>query len=147
MMVGYGLLAMGIFLLDRVTKWMALVYLQGEYRINNLISFDLVMNRGISWSMFHSTSQAVFILLSCMITAIIVFLAHYTLMRWHQGELIIGEVLTLAGAISNLIDRVWYGGVIDFIQLSVGSWNFPVFNGADIFIVTGIGIMVLCQYE
>ncbi len=41
------------------------------------------------------------------------------MLRWYHGYTIIGEVLTLSGAISNFLDRVVYGGVVDFIEISI----------------------------
>ncbi|ADN74993.1 signal peptidase II [Ferrimonas balearica DSM 9799] len=51
--------------------------------------------------------------------------------------------LILGGAIGNLIDRVLYGYVIDFIDFYVGNWHWPAFNIADSAICVGAGLMIL----
>ena len=51
--------------------------------------------------------------------------------------------LILAGAVGNLIDRVWLGQVIDFIQVYYDRWYFPVFNLADIAINIGAALLVV----
>jgi signal peptidase II len=144
---GYALSGLLIFSLDRITKWLALSYLEDAYHITDLLSFDLVMNRGISWSLFHSAGNTMFIILTAMIACIIAGLLVHTIVRWHKGYMVVGEVMTLVGGLSNLVDRIVYGGVIDFIVFSFGSWSFPVFNLADCSIVIGIGIMFLSLYK
>ncbi len=146
-LAGYVLLAVMIFLLDRVTKWLVLLNLEDTYHVTSFLSFDLVMNRGISWSLFHSTSVLIFMVLTAFIACIIVGLTVYTIRRWYQGHMIFGEVLTLSGALSNFIDRIIYGGVIDFIVVSVGGWTWPIFNVADCSIVLGILLMGLMMYR
>jgi signal peptidase II len=51
--------------------------------------------------------------------------------------------LILAGAVGNLIDRIWLGQVIDFIQLYYDRWYWPVFNIADIAIPIGAALLVV----
>ena len=61
-------------------------------------------------------------------------------------KLIIGEICIFAGAISNVVDRYVYGGVVDFIALSYGDWHFAVFNVADMFIFCGVALMLILEY-
>lgn len=56
----------------------------------------------------------------------------------YRENVIIGETLVLAGALSNFFDRLHYGGIVDFIQISLLNRSFPVFNLADCFIVCGV---------
>src|SRR5438552_17637864 len=103
------------FQIDRVTKQLALLYATQRYEINHFLSFDLVFNRGVTAGMFHSDSNIFFGLLTILICIIIAILAYWTWRRFMLGKNIIGELLVLSGAISNIIDRAVYGGVIDFI--------------------------------
>ncbi|MCL4229453.1 signal peptidase II [Candidatus Dependentiae bacterium] len=146
-LLGYLGLTVAVIVLDRVSKELALRYLTDSYVVNSYLSFDLVMNRGISWSLFHSAESVGFVTLSLVIMIIISALMMHTLRKWYAGEWIIGEILTLAGALSNVFDRALYGGVIDFIVLSVGDWTWPVFNIADCSIVLGIAIMFVTLYR
>src|SRR5579863_239204 len=136
----FGLAAV-IFIVDRVTKMMALAYCAEDVcRINSFLSFELVFNRGISWGILHSASDLVFVLVSliiAMVTALLCWSAYY---NYVCGVPIVAEMLIIAGSIFNLIDRVIYGGVIDFIVLSYGNVSWPVFNIADAAIVLGVGM-------
>jgi signal peptidase II len=51
--------------------------------------------------------------------------------------------LIVGGALGNLIDRVRFGAVIDFLDFHVGGWHWPAFNIADICIATGVGLYLL----
>lgn len=146
-LLGYFGLTVAVVGLDRISKAVALRYLTDSYVVSPYISFDLVMNRGISWSLFHSAGTVGFVALSMIIMIIIGALMVHTIRKWYAGEWIIGEILTLAGALSNVFDRALYGGVIDFIVLSVGDWTWPVFNIADCSIVLGIAIMFVTLYR
>ena len=55
----------------------------------------------------------------------------------------IGLALVLGGAIGNLIDRVRYGHVVDFLDFYWQSWHFPAFNVADSAITIGVAILIL----
>ncbi len=70
------------------------------------------------------------------------FFIHYSLQPWRTNKQIIGETLVLIGAISNLADRFFYKGVIDFISISAYGWSWPAFNMADVYIVIGIFLIV-----
>jgi signal peptidase II len=51
--------------------------------------------------------------------------------------------LIIGGAFGNLIDRIRFGAVIDFLDLHVGGWHWPAFNVADMFIVIGVGLYII----
>jgi signal peptidase II len=146
-MYGYLLLGAFICIIDRISKIVALRCCADVVQtITSFLSCQVFFNRGIAWSFLHSESDSVFIGISVVIaciTALVVWHAYYQYMR---GRLIIGEVCVIAGSFSNLIDRVVYCGVIDFIVFSYKNFSWPVFNIADAAIVVGVGIMVF-QYE
>lgn len=125
---------------DRITKFFALRML-APIEINPFISLDFMLNRGISWGMFHESGDTVFNVVSCVVIIITAILAGIAYYRYNQGKLILGELLVLCGAISNLVDRAVYSGVIDFVVVHYNEWSFPVFNVADVYIVVGISIM------
>ena len=130
-----------IIALDQFTKWLALVYAQKDIVLLPFLSFRVVFNRGISWGLLHTDKKAQFIMVTALIISIIGLLAWITVKRWKRGKTIVGEVLVLAGAISNLLDRFFFHGVIDFISLSYNGWSWPYFNIADISIVVGVILM------
>lgn len=128
----YGLLFFSIIFIDRITKYAMRVAHQ-RYNIHDFITLTLQYNRGISWGMFDSESTTVFWVITSLIALFIGFFFVYTTLRFFNKRIIVGELMVCAGALSNFIDRIWYGGVADFILISNNSWSFPVFNIADIF--------------
>ena len=71
--------------------------------------------------------------------AITVWLAK---LQKHETLLAVALALVLGGAIGNLIDRLAYGYVIDFLDVYVGNWHWPAFNIADSAITVGVGLML-----
>lgn len=128
--------------MDRITKQSALTYAVQPQVVNDYVSFELMFNRGVSWSMFHSDTTLTFGLVTVAVMGITVSLTYYAYRRMYAGHTIIGELLILAGASSNIIDRCIYHGVIDFVALTCGSWTFPVFNIADVSIIIGVILML-----
>ena len=51
--------------------------------------------------------------------------------------------MIIGGALGNFIDRIIYGYVIDFIDINLFGWNYPVFNIADMMIVIGVFLLVI----
>lgn len=139
----YSLLFAFIIIADRITKYFVLMYITDRYEVNQFLSFDLTLNRGIAWGIFYSQDNYIFAVVSIVIALITVGLAIYTYFRWRNQQCILGEICVIAGSCSNLIDRILYGGVIDFILLEVANWSWPVFNVADACIVVGVGVMLL----
>lgn len=144
-LIFYGSLFTLIFSLDRLTKHLV-IYQMPRFVVNKFLSIDLMLNRGISWGMFHSQHDVMFASLNIVIAAIIVLLIGYMVLEYRSGRPILGETMVLAGAISNFCDRIWYQGVVDFIAISWMDFTFPVFNVADIFIVCGVGLILLGHY-
>ncbi len=143
----YAFLFFGIVLLDRLSKWYAMQQWQVPLHINQFLTFELAYNRGISWGMFHNSSDFVFAIVSITIGVVTLLVAGTAWIRFMNGQSIIGELLVVAGSTSNLIDRVLYGGVVDFILLSYGELSWPVFNFADMAIVLGVGVMMWEHYK
>lgn len=144
--IQYAVWFLALVLLDRITKHMALGMLSA-YVLTPFLEFQLVFNRGISWGMFHSEHHGFFVGLTLCIVGIIAVLARHTYKRYVAGRSIYAELTVLAGALSNVIDRVVYQGVIDFVHLHIGDWSWPIFNIADTAIVFGICWMIKEQYQ
>ena len=104
--------------------------------------FDLVMawNKGVSFSMFTSESTYVaYILIGVALTLSLVFF--YWLMTTNSKMTAFPLVLIVAGALSNVWDRVRFGAVADFLYFHVGSYGWPAFNLADSCIVAGVALL------
>jgi signal peptidase II len=138
----YLLLFSGVVTIDRITKNWALEHCIEPYTVNDFLSFELIFNRGISWGLFNSSNDWVFLLVSMLIIGILLGLTLYTFVRWNNTHWVIGEVLVIAGAFSNMVDRFLYRGVVDFILLSAKGYYWPYFNIADACIVVGVSFMI-----
>ena len=137
----YVLLLVVPFIIDRITKLLALAYLHQPIMLMPGITLTLVKNRGISWGLLCSNNSFLFIMTTiaiCIITALLLTITYKT---WLESKAIIGNLLVISGAVANIIDRMWYAGVIDFIELSYKEYAFPVFNVADCAIVVGAAFM------
>lgn len=145
----YGFLFLICLCADRLTKWWAVTCLDGStVNLTSNISFSLAWNPGISWGMLQFSNPLYFWLLTSVIALVIVIFGIYTFNQYRLGASIFFESVILSGAISNVIDRFWYGSVVDFIELHVHDWYWPSFNIADACIVGGVlGIIIKMGYD
>lgn len=141
----YGFLALAIFVLDRMTKAWALIACTIPQIVNDYLVCDLTMNRGISWGFFQVYSTLSTLFLITLLLAIILFFVRYAYKKYCAGHAVVGEVMVVSGALSNVVDRFYYNGVIDFILVHYHEWIWPTFNVADIAIVVGVGIMLVLR--
>jgi len=87
--------------------------------------------------MFKHIGSSFFIAASVIAIIFVIYL----LIRGKEDHL--GLSLILGGAIGNLIDRILYGSVVDFIDLSIGKYHWPAFNVADSALSIGVTIILL----
>ncbi|MCK5632640.1 signal peptidase II [bacterium] len=143
----YFLVMMFIYSIDRFTKGVMFGAGNREIRISSFLSLKTHLNRGVSWGMFHSEGTIPFILVTLLTIAIIIPLVLHAVKQRRLGRSVWGETLALIGALSNLVDRFMYGGVVDFISFSYAGWSFPIFNIADVCIVFGVLLIFLGLYK
>ena len=132
-----------VIVLDRITKIWALCHLHEPVTVNKFLSFELVLNRGISGGFLHFESTLGFVIVSTLITTILMTIAIWTWRMYKRQENITGQCLILAGGFSNILDRIIYGGVVDFISISFNGWHWALFNIADIAINIGVVILII----
>jgi len=130
------------FAADRVSKYLVLHYLVAPYEIAPFFFLDFCINRGISWGLLHSENSLFFHFITVLVGAVIVGLVWHTIHRIRECKVVFGEFLVLSGALSNMIDRYYYQGVVDFILITWRGWMFPTFNIADVAIVIGVVVMM-----
>jgi signal peptidase II len=141
-----------IVVADRVTKILIVQGLDvGDWQpVFPGFSLTHVHNRGIAFSLFAEGGWQSRIVLHGVILIAVVLIA-WMLFRHGQQRLIAGLAfgLILGGAVGNLIDRVLYGWVIDFVHLWIRigdrTWSFPDFNVGDSAITVGAGLLILSE--
>ena len=106
--------------------------------------FDLVMawNRGVSYSLLTSDTDAGRWLLILATLGASVALAVW-LWRSRTAPTCVALGLLIGGALGNLVDRVSYGAVVDFVSLHAGGFHWYVFNGADCAITGGVVLLLV----
>ena len=143
----YGLLFLSTLLLDRLTKTLMVHRCYDGVDVFEFLSFDILYNRGISWGMLSGSADEVVTGVTVVIALVLGLLAWYTRQQHLQGKMVYAETLVLSGGLGNLLDRFAYRGVVDFINVSCGQWQFPAFNVADICVVTGVGLMLYKMFK
>lgn len=135
----------GLFTIDRLIKVFLLNFLQenqlNSFRLNNFFEVTLVWNKGVSYGLFPQQSyvgQLIIIFFSLIICVWIAKFITNSDIRYRSITLI----LILAGASSNMIDRLIYGAVADFFHFEIATYSWYVFNIADIYIVSGLLILI-----
>ncbi len=138
--VAYGL-ALLVFLIDQLAKhWIIhVVGLQARASVPVLPVFSLtwVENRGVSMGMLTADTEVGRWLLVGLTGIIATVVAGWIRRERHLPETV-ALGLVLGGALGNIVDRIRFGYVVDFIHLHVGPWSFYVFNVADAAITLGV---------
>jgi signal peptidase II len=136
-----------IFVTDQAIKWVVTVPLQLQDRgkIELLPFFDLswTENRGVSMGFLHADTDLMRWLLVGLTGAIALFVATW-MWREKRRDDGLGLALVLGGALGNILDRVRFGYVVDFLDLHFGEVRpFLVFNVADAAITIGVLLLLV----
>ena len=112
-------------------------------QITGFLNLVLVYNKGAAFSMFADASgwQTPLLIVFALVAAGIV--GTLIVKNPHKRLLCLGLALILAGAIGNLIDRLRYGHVVDFLDFHALGWHWPAFNVADSAITIGAVLLIL----
>ncbi len=135
--VNYWLIFLTSFFLDRITKYWIITGLLKPQIVCSFLNVYITFNRGIAWGIGSNLHDWYTKILYFFIACLLVYFIYYLKNILHNKILSIACMFIVSGGISNFIDRVWYGAVIDFIQLHWHDWYFPVFNIADVSITVG----------
>ena len=156
-------LCFDLILIDQITKWAVTEFLFNQAQPRFILEwlgsggpripfqsieitpfFNIVMvwNQGVSFGLFnHDSPYGAYLLiaLSLVITAaFLLWLRQSTHIMQTMGIL-----LVISGAIGNVLDRIRFGAVIDFIDIHIGTNHWPAFNAADSFICIGVALLLI----
>ncbi len=143
MYILYGLIFIGFLAIDQITKYIAVITLQGNpsvHLIGDFLRFTYVENRGAAFGMLQG-QRVFFIVTTIILIAVLLYLILINKKVTNATKLTLS--LVLSGAIGNFIDRFRLGYVIDFVDVRFGDfYDFPVFNVADSCLVVGVIILI-----
>ena len=131
-----------VLLIDILTKQLVLHFMiehQSISIIKNFFSLTFAKNTGVAFSALEGKVPFIIIMTTIVIFIILKYIKTTTLTN--QEKICYG--LVLGGAIGNLLDRIVYGYVIDFLDFQILNYSFPIFNLADTMIVIGILLLLM----
>lgn len=129
-----------VVIIDQVIKYFVAMYLPQAgvvIAIPHLLDLNYVENRGVAFGMFENM-RWIFVALTSVIIVILLYIIIFKKIK--SKMFLISSALIIGGGIGNLIDRVLYGYVIDYLQLSFFS---PVCNFADYAVTVGTVLLVI----
>jgi signal peptidase II len=142
-MLRQGLAIAGVVVvLDQLTKWAILTWLDRAIALTPFFNLVVVWNRGVSFGMFDSAGRLGPWALSVLALAVVVLLLGW-LRRADHPITATGLGLVVGGAIGNVIDRARFGAVIDFLDFHALGWHWPAFNVADSAIFVGAVLLLV----
>ena len=139
----YGLIVV-IVALDQWSKWAiktSFNLYQSKPVIQDLLHFTYVTNDGMAFGLSFPGGRHVLLIMTILLTGFIVGF----LWKEKNGHPLIkySLALILSGAIGNLIDRLLYGKVVDFLDLMIGNFHWYIFNIADSSVTIGMILFII----
>ena len=134
--------SMFVVIIDQVSKFAvrySFEYGRSQEIIDDLVRLTYVKNPGMAFGLQLGDQRffTVFALIATIIIFVYIFRA-----RAEKLPLRFALALILGGAVGNLIDRVLHQGVVDFIDIGIGSTRWPIFNLADCAVTIGMAVLL-----
>jgi signal peptidase II len=147
--IALGCIAAALVLVaDQASKWWIIspdgldLLNRGRIDLLPFFSFTMVWNHGVTFGMLDALGAASSLILAAVALAVVVAL--FVWMRKAENALVAGALGAIAGgAVGNVIDRLRFGAVVDFLHAHAFGYSWYVFNVADAAIVCGVGVLVL----
>ncbi len=143
----WGILAaLLVLVIDQASKWWILEIFhlpeRGSVELLPVLNLTMVWNQGVTFGLFHQDTAAGPWILAGVALAVVVLLGIW-LARAESTLVAIALGAIAGGAVGNIIDRLRFGAVIDFIHAHAFGWSWYVFNIADAAIVCGVAALLL----
>ncbi len=137
----FVLLGIVVIILDQVSKFYAVEMLspQYPYQLTSFLNFILAYNRGAAFGFLNEGSGwqlVLFVSIALLVIAYVIF--HIWVEAYRSLLVVVSYGFIAGGAIGNLIDRIRFGYVVDFIDVHYAGWHFWVFNLADSALTLGV---------
>ncbi|HQM43654.1 MAG TPA: signal peptidase II [Smithellaceae bacterium] len=139
--------AASVIAIDQLTKAVITekLFMYGTHKvIDGFFNLVYVMNPGAAFGFLSRTPELFRYSFFIGITVLAMLLIIYYLVKSENEKAIITLSLALifGGAVGNLIDRIRFGAVVDFLDFYIGNWHWPAFNAADSAITVGAALML-----
>ncbi|MBW2484737.1 MAG: lipoprotein signal peptidase [Deltaproteobacteria bacterium] len=140
--------AAAVIIVDQVTKlWIMTVFALHEQLtvIPGFFNLVYVTNTGAAFGFLagDKTWLRQFFFVTVSIVALVVIALAYNHLKKQSRIFVYSLGLIAGGAVGNLIDRLRFGSVVDFLDFYLGSYHWPAFNAADSAITVGVGLFLL----
>jgi signal peptidase II len=142
-----ALIGAAVVLLDQATKWLALRLVSPEQPVPVIPGFFQLVNwrnTGAAWGILRDYNWLLTLISALTLVALLVFRKSFGI---HQRGPAITLGLILGGIAGNLIDRLRWGSVVDFLDFYVGRHHWPAFNVADSAICIGVGLYIIYSWR
>jgi signal peptidase II len=141
------IVALIVLAADQASKYWVVSGLElpriGDIHLLSVLDLTWVQNRGVTFGLLNGIggawSSAALAVFAVLVVGVLGLWLRRTPSRLTAGAL--GAIA--GGALGNVIDRLRFGWVVDFINAHVGQWHWPVFNIADTAIVCGVAVLIL----
>ncbi len=110
--------------------------------VTGFFNLALTWNRGMSFGLFNNRAAINAVVFTALAAVIVAGLLVW-LWRAREPLVVFAVGLVVGGAVGNVVDRLWRGAVVDFLDFHLGRWHFYDFNLADAAISVGVGLMLL----
>lgn len=145
-----AIISSAVIVLDQISKLIVVRTIQIHHAvpvINGFFNLVHARNRGMAFGLMNRSHVDFYSYILVAATLVAIVLLVYWLSRFNTEDkrLVFGFSLILGGAVGNLIDRVRFLEVIDFLDFYIGSFHWPAFNVADSAITVGALGVALCM--
>jgi signal peptidase II len=137
--------AAAVVLADQLTKWLVLAHFAPGERVELTGFFNLVLvfNKGAAFSFLAAEAGWQTPVLAAFAIGAALVVSVLLVRSPERRMLCAGLSLILGGALGNLVDRLRFGHVVDFLDLHAAGWHWPAFNVADSAITIGAALLIL----
>lgn len=142
----YYLTALAVIILDQWTKWLVVKKMdlyESITLIDNFLYITSFRNKGAAWGILQNQMIFFYIITVIVIIGIIYYLHKHIKDQLWQG---IAISFILGGAIGNFVDRLFRKEVVDFIDVMIFTYDYPIFNVADSFLVIGVILILIITF-
>ncbi len=144
----YLAVSLAVLFLDQWTKGIitrTMEVHQSRVVLADVLDLTYVRNTGAAFGLFASVDSSLkAVLLNSVAVVVFLIVSAYALRSSHKSvRLQVGLALILGGAVGNLLDRVRFGYVVDFLDFAISGHHWPAFNVADSAICIGVALLFL----